>query len=197
MGILESLMDFLRQMIHLLRSAASSSREWPAGNINIQRKLRINSPIADARPCSREQATRFYETLTGFQQQMKALSAVKDDEQLEVWFAGYNDWTEKNWKPVYANMCDGTSFFTVALRATTWWAVLGKVTNIKGTIRADATMELLSPLMEFDLSAMEQDISPNIELQLNRIVRDLPLCSETRAEAFYATVDKAEEKTRA
>ncbi len=138
-----------------------------------------------------------YRSLDGFQRQIAKLSSVKDDEQLADWFAGYNGWTEKKWGPVYANMCDGTSFFTRALRATAMWAVLQRVTHIQGTIRADATMEYLLPLMEFDMAAMEQDISPNLKLQLNRIVRDLPLCSEARTVAFYATIDKYQEKSRA
>lgn len=195
MIVIRRIIDELRQLINLLKSAVSGSTESPPGNINVQRRLYINSPIADPKPCSREQAAMLYRTLDGFQQQFEKLSSVRNDEELEVWFGGFNDWTDKNWGPVYANMCDGTSFFTRALRATALWAVLKRVTNIEGTIRADATMELLLPLMEFDMSAMEQDISPNLKLQLNRIVRDLPLCSETRTEAFYPTIDNLEEKS--
>jgi len=197
MTVIRRILDEVRQLIHLLKSAVSRSSDSPPGNINVQRRLYINSPIADSKPCSREQAAMLYKSLDGFQQQMEALTSVKDDEQLADWFAGFNGWTEKNWRPVYANMCDGTSFFTRALRATAMWAVLQRVTHIQGTIRADATMELLSPLMEFDMAAMNQDISPNLKLQLNRIVRDLPLCSEARTVAFYATIDKLEEKSRA
>ena len=137
-----------------------------------------------------------YTTLDGFQQQMEALTSVKDDGQLADWFAGYNGWTEKNWGPVYANMCDGTSFFTVALRATAMWAVLSRITGIKGEIPADAMMELLSLLADYDSSAMYEDISPHIRLQLNRIVRDEPLCSEMRTQAFYKTIDSFEEQSR-
>lgn len=138
-----------------------------------------------------------YRTLDGYQRHMEALESVNDDEQLADWFAEFNGWTEKQWGPVYANMCDGTSFFTRSLRASAMWAVLQQVTNIRGTIRADASMELLSPLADYDMSAMYEDISPNLKLQLNRIVRDQPLCSETRTEAFYATIDSFEEKSRA
>ncbi|MCY4062920.1 MAG: hypothetical protein OXG53_11180 [Chloroflexi bacterium] len=189
-------MDELRQLIHLLKSAVGRSSESPPGNINVQRRLYINSPIADAKPCTREQAAMLYKSLDGFQQQIAKLSSVKDDEQLADWFAGFNGWTEKNWGPVYANMCDGTSFFTRALRATAMWAVLSRITGIKGEISADAMTEFLSKLADYDLSAMYEDISPHIRLQINRIVRDQPLCSETRTEAFYATIDSFEEQSR-
>ena len=128
---------------------------------------------------------------------MEALTSVKDDEQLADWFAGFNGWTEKNWGPVYANMCDGTSFFTRALRATAMWAVLQRICSISGTISADAMADVAPKLAAFDMSAMDQDISPNLKLQLNRFVRDQPLCSETRTIAFYATIDKLEEQSRA
>lgn len=195
MTLIRRIMDSLRQAIHVLKSAVSRSSE-PPGNINIQRRLYINAPIADPKPCSRRQAAMFYSTLDGFQQHIEALAAVKDDEELAVWFAGYNGWTEKNWGPVYANMCDGTSFFTRALRAIAMWAVLSRITGIKGEIPADAMMEILSMLADYDSSAMYEDISPHIKLQLNRIVREQPLCSETRTEAFYATIDSFEEQSR-
>ncbi len=197
MTFINRIIDSLRQMIHLLKSALDRSSESPPGNINVQRRLYINSPIADPKPCTREQAAMLYRSLDGFQQQMEALESVNDDGQLADWFAGFNGWTEENWGPVYANMCDGTSFFTRALRASAMWAVLQQVTNIRGTIRADATMEVLSPLADYDMSAMYADISPNLKLQLNRYVRDQPLCSETRTVAFYATIDSFEEKSRA
>ena len=197
MVFIQRIIDSLRQMVHLLKSATSRSREWPAGNINIQRKLYINSPIADPRPCTREQATRFYSTLSGFQQHIEELSAVEDDEQLADWFAGYNDWTETNWRAVDAYPCDGTALFTRALRAVAMWGVLSRVTNIKGEIPADATMALLANLAGVDLSAMDQDISPYVWLQVNRVIRKLPLCNERRTEAFYATVDRLEEQKRA
>ena len=195
MTFIRRIVDEMRQLIHLLKSAVSRSSA-PPGNINIQRKLYINAPTADPKPCSRRQAAMFYKTLDGFQQHMEALPSVEDDEQLAVWFAGFNGWTEKNWGPVYANMCDGTSFFTRALRAVAMWAVLSRITGIKGEIPADAMMEIVSMLADYDTSAMYEDISPHIKLQLNRIVREQPLCSEMRTEAFYATIDSFEEQSR-
>lgn len=195
MTVIRRIIDGLRQTIYLLKSALSGSSA-PPGNINIQRRLYINAPIADPKPCSRRQAAMLYTTLDGFQQQMEALTSVKDDEQLAVWFAGFNGWTEKNWGPVYANMCDGTSFFTRALRATAMWAVLTRVTGISGTISADAMADIASKFAAFDMTAMEQDISPNLKLQLNRFVRGQPLCSEARTEEFYATIDSFEEQSR-
>ena len=196
MAFLRRIFESLRQMIHLLKSRASRSREWP-GNINVQRKLSINSPIADPRPCTREQATRLYRTLSGFQQQMAALSAVKDLEQLEAWFSGYNNWTDANWGPVYANLCDGTALFARALRAVSTWRVLSTVTNISGQIPAEATMEILSNLSAAEPGVMDQGTSPYVWLLVNRITREMPLCNESRTEAFYGTADQYEKQARA
>lgn len=195
MTFIRRIIDSLRQMIHLLKSAHNRSSESP-GNINIQRRLYINAPIADPKPCSRQQAAMLYRSLDGFQQQMEALESVKDDEQLGDWFAGFNGWTEANWGPVYANMCDGTSFFTRALRAVAMWSVLARITGIRGEISADAMKGIVSKLADYDMSAMYEDISPNLKLQLNRFVRDQPLCSETRTKAFYATIDSFEAQSR-
>ncbi len=197
MSMPESLIDVIRHLAQLLKSVFTGDKVPPLKVVRIQRKLFINSPIADPRPCTRSQAIRFYSTLRGFQQQMEALSSIKDDEQLGVWFAEFNAWTDANWKQVYADPCDATSFFTTALRATSWWAVLSTVTSIRGEIPADAIMRIVLELAEYDTYAMELVSTPKIILQLNRIVRDLPPCSPEQAIAFYATIDKLEEQSRA
>ena len=159
--------------------------------------LYINKPIDDPQLCTREQATTFYDTLDGFQQLLGDLEDVKDGDALGVWFAEFNNWTELQWAPVYDNLCDGTSFFTRALRAHAMWQILSRGSGLKGPVPADEVMETARIAERADRAAMAQSDDPNIRLTINSLLRVLPRCGKARTFAFYQTINTFEEQARA
>lgn len=159
--------------------------------------LGINYTIDDPLPCTREQASKMYETLDGFQGQIKGLDLVTDLDSLADWFAESNAWVEKNWVWSYSDSCDGNDYLVRALNAHERYRILERMFGVFTGFgidamfvspRADALDEARA-MAEVDLAAMEESDDPDIELALNSAVNDLPRCTPERAMQFYETID--------
>ena len=158
--------------------------------------LGINYTIDDPRPCTREQAAKMYETLDGFQRQLKGLDLVTDLDSLADWFAEHNAWVEENWVWSYSDSCDGNAYLVRALNAHGRYRVLERMFAVFTGFGIDAmfispranALDEARALAAVDLAAMEEYKDSDIELALNSAVNDLPRCTAERAIQFYETI---------
>ena len=198
MGILERLMDLLRQLMQLLKSATGrESEDLSPHEVAVERRLYINSVVVDPHLCSREQATAFYATLDGFQQLSEELKKIVNMEDYESWFVSYNDWVETNWAQLIEDPSDGTAFLLSGLRALITHFALEALTGRTEHIPAYGALELAQSMANIDLPRMKNSRDPDIALGINRLVAGLPLCSQERTTQFHKTIDGFQAMTQA
>ena len=116
----------------------------------------------------------------------------------ETGFAEFNNWTDQQWAPIYDNLCDGTSFFTRALRAHAMWRVLSRASSLEGPVPAGRSNGNGAHCREGRSGGDGAERRPhNIRLTINSLLRVLPRCDKARTFAFYQTINTFEEQARA
>ena len=187
MLILERLMDLLRRLIQLLKSAVGGSERAPEAVAGGDKKLLINSTVDDLVLCTREQATAFYASLEGYFALHDRLMQVGDLDELGDWFADYNDWKGAHWTEDAATVGTGISLMIQALNAHMYHSIIEQFVGDVLEIPADKAVADLSKMAVVDQAAMALNDSPDVELELNRIVSQIPRCDEDRALEYYGT----------
>ncbi|MCY4062919.1 MAG: hypothetical protein OXG53_11175 [Chloroflexi bacterium] len=187
MWILEGLMSLLRQLLQLLKSALGRSDPGARAAADSDRKLLINSSVDELILCTREQATAFYASLDGYFALHESLAQVDDLDELGDWFEESNSWKEANWSHYPAKIGTGISIMIQALNAQMHHSVIEQFVGEVAEIPADQAVADLRKMAVVDQAAMELNDSPDIELELNRIARQMPRCGEDRALEYYAT----------
>jgi len=195
MWILEGLMSLLRQLLQLLKSALGRSDPGARAAANSDRKLLINSSVDELRLCTREQATAFYASLDGYFALLDSLAQVDDLDELGDWFEESNSWKEANWSRHPEKIGTGISLMIQALNAHMYHSVIEQFVGEVAEIPADQAVADLRKMAVVDQATMELNDSPDIELELNRIARQIPPCGEDRALEYYATREGYERVT--
>lgn len=189
MSFLGSLIDLLRRLIQLLTSIFNGPKTSSPGDEDLWRQLYINYAIVIPEPCTREQAMAFYSTLDGFQQLIDNLKATEDMDAYESWFESLNLWMQTNWAQFIDDSRDGTVFLMFGLGALIHHFALERLTGQVEQIPAYGVLDQARSMAEIDLTAMKNNRAPDIALEINRAVEDLPLCCGERATQFHKTID--------
>ena len=189
-----SLLDRIRQ---LLQTLAFGSGNLPQGDVDIQRKLFINYAVVDPKLCTSQEASAFYGSLDGFQQLIDDLKKIEDIEDYETWFASLNEWTRTNWAQFIDDPCDGMAFLIYGLNALIRHFAIEALTGRVEQIPAYSVLDVAQSMAETDFAAIKNNEAPEITLEINRVVADLPLCSEARATQFHRTIDGFQAMTKA
>ena len=188
MLILERLLGLLRRLIQRLKSVVGVSERASEAVAGGEKKLLINSKVDGLVLCTREQATAFYASLEGYFTLHDRLTQVDDLDDLGDWFAEYNDWQDANWTHDAATVGTGISLMIQALNAHMNHSVIEQFVGEVTDIPADKAVADLSKMAVVDQATMALNDSPNVELELNRIVTQIPRCDEDRALEYYATL---------
>ncbi len=160
-------------------------------------KLEINQTVDEMVPCSRGDAAAFYDSLDGYLELLDSLARLDDLDALGDWYADYNGWIAASWSRFTANGGTGISIMIQALEAHARHSILEQFCGDAGEIHADAALAQLRKMAVVDRAAMELNDSPEVDLEINRLARQIPRCGEDRALAYYATRDGYEKVTDA
>lgn len=189
MSILEHLMNLLRRLIQVLKSAIGRSEPAPEAAAGGPKKLLINSSVDDLKLCTREQATAFYASLDGYFALHDSLTQVADLDELGDWFEEYNNWKGANWSQASENIGTGISMMIQALNAHMYHSVIEQFVGEVAEIPVDKAVADLRKMAVVDQAAMELNDGPDVALELNRIVSQIPRCDEDCALEYYGTRD--------
>jgi len=189
-----SILDRIRQ---LLQTPAIGSSNLPQGEVDIQRRLYINYAIVDPKLCTSQQASAFYGTLDDIQQFLDDLKKIENMEDYESWFASLNVWTRTNWAQFVDDPCDGIAFLIYGLHALIRHFAIEALTGRVERIPAYSVLDVAQSMAETDSAAIKNNEDPETALEINRVVADLPLCSEERATQFHKTIDGFQAMTEA
>ena len=195
MSILKGLVDLLRQLAQMLKSAPSGSEAAPQSAADSGRKLLINSHVDDLVLCTREQATAFYASLDGYFDLRARLNDVDDLDALGDWFAEFNGWRDAHWGQQSAKVGTGITLMIQALNAHMYHSVIEQFVGEVAEIPVDKAVADLRKMAVVDEAAMELNDSPNVELEINRMARQIPRCGEERALEYYGTRSGYEQAT--
>lgn len=193
-------MQLLRSWILLLALAVTGAVA-SAQDVTITDGLSINNSLEHIELCSGEQAKAFYISLHGYQQQIDEIAAVKVGESLEEWFLSYNDWHGKEWGAFLDdNYCHGIEYQILMLSPHTAYSAIEGMIGEFGPKPAQDVMQTLLAMAAADFTTTAKDEFSDSDLEINRVITDLPLCSDEQAIGFYDRVaeyfDKASQVAR-
>ena len=153
--------------------------------------LSINNNFEYVELCSGEQATAFYISLHGYQRQLDKLAGVEDGDALVEWYESYDDWFSKNWKSSFNDSyCHGIEYLVLMLSPYTAYSAIEGMIGEFGSKPAQDVMQTLLEMAAADFTTMAKDEFSESDLEINRMITDLPLCSDEQAIRFYDTVEE-------
>ncbi len=173
-------------LLLVLFNSVTAGQEDTAGDL----KLVINHRIDEPANCSADEARAFYQTLDDFQSFLDEL-ALMDDlwDMEESWFHDYGLWLKEHWASLNENLCAGRTQLMDMLRAQLKYTVLEAGMGEISDVPAEGAMAYARALANTDLKLIDSGYASESELELNRMVADLPRCSAEQALEFYATID--------